>query len=199
MNEVFINEIWVNVVGYEGLYNVSNLGRVKSLDKEISNNRCEYTKKGKILKPYLDKDGYGTVNLYKDGNKKLLKVHRLVAQSFIENNENKPTVNHKNSIRFDNRADNLEWATYSENNQHAFDSGFQIPMKKDKCWVYNINPDLHPLAKKVINLKTGEIYGSLKTASLKNGIKYSRILSKLSINSSEINDTDLIYFDDFKK
>jgi len=189
-------EYWKQVVGYEGLYEVSNLGNIKSLSKKVSNGNGFFVKKEIILKPYLDKNGYGTVNLYKDKKKTLLKVHRIVGLAFIPNPQNKPTINHKNSIRNDNRVENLEWNTHSENNQHAFDSGFQKPMKKDKCWMYNINPDLHPASKDVINLKTGKIYKSLKTACIDMNIKYSTAISKVALSGKGKNDTDLMYVSD---
>lgn len=73
----------------------------------------------KLIKPWNDSHGYQSVSLSKDGNVKKVKVHRLVAEAFIENPKNKPTINHINEIRDDNHVDNLEWATYQENNNHG--------------------------------------------------------------------------------
>jgi hypothetical protein len=92
-------EIFKDIEGYFGLYQVSNMGNVKSF----------HTGKEKILKPKNDKDGYLFVVLSKQGKVKTCKIHRLVAQSFIENPQNLPQVNHKNEIKTDNRASNLEW------------------------------------------------------------------------------------------
>lgn len=99
-------EIWKDIDGYEGLYKVSNLGRVKSFYKSSN---------GKILK--LNKDNYGYIQttLYKDNLVKTFKVHRLVAIAFIPNLENKPEVDHINTIRDDNRVENLRWTTSKEN------------------------------------------------------------------------------------
>lgn len=112
-------EVWRDVIGYEGLYQVSDMGRVKSIgyDKE------------KILKPGRDTGGYFHVNLFKDGIKKLYKVHRLVCLNFLDNPENKEQVNHINGIKTDNRLINLEWNTRSENRQHAYNTGLQTSSK----------------------------------------------------------------------
>lgn len=197
MNEKI--EIWEDITGYEGLYQVSDLGNIKSLSKEVSNRNGVFVKKDKVLKKYQDKDGYNTVNLYKNKEKKLYKVYRIVATQLIPNPENKPTVNHINSIRSDDRKVNLEWNTYSENNKHAFDFGFQKPMRGDKCWIYNINPDLHPTSKEVIDLSNGKTYGSLKSACLDLKIKYSSMLSKISLNGKGKNDTSLMYLSELEE
>ena len=101
-------EIWKDIEGYGGLYQVSNLGRVKSLNY----NR---TKKEKILKPRSNKDGYLNVNLYKEGRMKTCLVHRLVAKAFIPNPDNKSQVNHRDEDKTNNCVDNLEWMTRREN------------------------------------------------------------------------------------
>ena len=102
------NEEWRDVVGYEGLYQVSSEGRVKSLKRK----GC---KSERILKPIDDGRGYLRVDLYAGGKRKRFKVHRLVCQAFHENPGNKPQVNHINENKTDNRASNLEWATAREN------------------------------------------------------------------------------------
>lgn len=102
------DEVWRTVVGYEGKYMVSNIGRVKSL---VSN--C-------ILNQY-DRNGYPHVGLYKNLKTKSLKVHRLVAVAFVGNPDNKPFVNHKDGTRNNNHVENLEWVTNQENRQHGID------------------------------------------------------------------------------
>lgn len=93
-----MSETWLPVVGYEGLYEVSNLGNIRSLFRYK-----------KILKPSPSWAGYLTVELFKDKKRKRVTVHRLVAQAFIQNPDNLPVVNHKDETRTNNHADNLEW------------------------------------------------------------------------------------------
>ena len=104
-----MSEEWRDVVGYEGLYQVSNQGRVKSFKWN----------KERFLKPSMDKDGYLLVTLCAGGKRKTLKVHRLVCEAFHENPDNKPQVNHINEDKTDNRACNLEWCTCKQNVNHG--------------------------------------------------------------------------------
>lgn len=126
------NEIWKDIKDYEGIYQVSNLGRVKSIErKEINKLGIERMLKEKILK-CLKVLGYFHISLSKDSIVKQFKIHRLVAQVFIPNPENKPQVNHKNGIRHDNRVENLEWVTASENMKHAVKYNLLKPHDKMK-------------------------------------------------------------------
>lgn len=101
-------EVWKPIKDYEGLYEISNLGRVKSLN-------YGGTGKGKVLKNIERSNGYLGVRLTKNGKTKAFKVHRLVAEAFIPNPEDKPCVDHINTIKNDNRVENLRWATHKEN------------------------------------------------------------------------------------
>ena len=101
---------WEYIEGYEEQYRVSDKGEVQYWE----NNEKEW----KTKKPRMDKDGYYYVRLKKSGEEKIKFVHRLVAEAFIDNPENKETVNHINGLKNCNRVDNLEWMTQEENNQH---------------------------------------------------------------------------------
>lgn len=130
-----MQEIWKDVIGYEGLYQVSNQGRVRSLDRNIKvkikhNNKA--LKKGKILKIQKGKSGYIIVALCKDGKVKHYRVHRLVAAAFIDNPENKPYVNHINGDKTDNRVENLEFCTQSENVLHSYKIKLRIINEEQK-------------------------------------------------------------------
>ena len=111
-----MSEEWRDVVGYEGLYQVSDQGRVKSLERTDSWGR---TVKERILKPGAKGKGYLFVRLCAGGKTRMFLVHRLVCQAFHENPDKKPQVNHLNEDKTDNRACNLEWCTRRENMNHG--------------------------------------------------------------------------------
>jgi len=106
------DEIWKDIVGYEGLYQVSNLGRVKHLERI---GRREKIIKERILRPGKSSKGYYVVSLCKEANRKTYQVHRLVAKTFIDNEQGKPQVNHKDEDKTNNNVTNLEWVTAKEN------------------------------------------------------------------------------------
>lgn len=108
-------EIWKDIPGYEGIYQVSDWGRVRSLDIFVPIRGGVQTRHGRVLVPYINIDGYRTVSLCKNKKKRTLRVCRLVAITFIFNQYNYPTVNHINEIKTDDRVENLEWCTVKYN------------------------------------------------------------------------------------
>lgn len=117
-------EIFRPIRGYEGLYEISNHGRVKSLPKSWGKDGRSFGVKGETeLMAHKMDNGYPRIVLCKDSIKRAMSVHRLVAEAFIENPNNYPVVNHRNSIKSDNYFENLEWTTYKGNAIHAFENG----------------------------------------------------------------------------
>lgn len=116
-------EIWKEIKGYEGFYEVSNTGKVRSLDRHIIEPRTGGLRKKKGVILSFSKARYGTVSLQKNGTRTPFLVHRLVADSFIEKIEGKDIINHKDFDKLNNNVENLEWCTQKENYNHAFING----------------------------------------------------------------------------
>lgn len=158
-------EEWKDIKGYEGFYEVSNTGKIRSLDHYIrQKNNSKKLHKGKILNTWSDKIGYIVVGLNKYNKYKIKKVHRLVAEAFIPNPENKSDVNHKDGNKANNCVNNLEWNTRAENMQHAYNTGLSKPYWTGKRGWYSTTG--RPI--KQIDMKTGEtikIYGSMEEAA----------------------------------
>ena len=119
-----MKEIWKTIKGYEGIYQVSNLARVRSIDRAIKySNGYSRVQKGITLKQHITHKGYLAVYLCDRQQNFHTSVHRLIALAFIPNPDSKTQVNHINGIKSDNRLVNLEWSTAKENMRHAFDTG----------------------------------------------------------------------------
>ena len=114
------NEIWKPIKGYEGLYEISDRGRVKRVRRKTKNG-C--TLMDRILNPRKQKNGYLSLALTKNSKIKSVLIHRLVAEHFVPNPENKPEVNHKDFDRTNNNAENLEWCTHAENITFSREAG----------------------------------------------------------------------------
>jgi len=154
-------EVWKDVIGYEGKYQISNMGRLKTLRREISFGRGRRFVNETIIKTSVQPNGYVSFAMNKNRKKKTTYVHRLVAQAFIPNPENKATVNHVNGIKTDNRVENLEWNTQSENNKHIY-SGL------------GKNPKAIPIVQLTLNGDFVKRFESAKEAQ-RNGFKQSSI------------------------
>ena len=118
-------EIWKDVVGYENIYEVSNLGRIRSAKGKTTQSTRHGTRKWKqrILKQKISKDGTCRADLWKNKMPKTFLVHQLVANAFIKQVEGKEYINHIDGNRLNNHVENLEWCTHEENNRHAFKNG----------------------------------------------------------------------------
>lgn len=162
-----MNEEWKAIEGYEGLYEISNLGNVRSLNYR--------NKKGciKIMNPKNTTTGYYNICLMKDKKKTYPKIHRLVAQAFIPNPDNKPIVNHIDGDKHNNAVSNLEWCTHKENTAHAINSGlFETNLTvADEIRQMAVDKNKKP----VLCITTGEIYHSAKEASIATNIKHSTL------------------------
>lgn len=172
-----MKEVWKDIKGFEGIYQVSNLGRVRSI-------RVIY------LKPQTIGGGYNSVRLYnikatKPTKPKTKLLHRLIAENFIPNPNKKSCVNHKNGIKTDNRLENLEWVTNSENGLHAYRIGLNYTRDeyRNKLGEYT--------SKIVIDLQTGIFYNSLVEACRIFGLCPKAFSKK--INNINKNNTSLRY------
>lgn len=124
-------EIWKDIKNYEGRYQISNMGRVKSLFRKVKTVSGYYiTVQEKILKQTVDNTGYYVVSLWKNNKHLRAHIHRLVAETFIFNHNNKPFINHIDGDKLNNNVSNLEWCTPKENNIHAYQYGLNPSRKK---------------------------------------------------------------------
>lgn len=174
-----MEEIWVDIKGWENMYQVSNLSRVRSLNRKvISKSNSFRFSKSIILNPTVGKIGYPVVGLSKEGYTKYCKVHRIVAENFIPNNLNKSQVNHINGIKTDNRICNLEWVTSKENIVHAVDNKLLIPYKKGEgYWVGKTGLN-NPKSKKVVQIKSGchiAVFDSLMDVERQLGLLHGNV------------------------
>lgn len=143
-----MKEIWRNIKEFHGIYQVSNLGRIRNI------------KKNKILTGYTNNKGYQMIHFHTNTQDKMYSIHRLVATYFKPNPKNLPQVNHKNEIKTDNRACNLEWCTAKHNMNYG-----TLPKRLS---IDKLNNTYN--TKKVICVETGVIYASLREAERQTGI-----------------------------
>lgn len=178
-------EIWKPVVGYEGRYEVSNFGRIKALKKEHFfgfKNAAKRIFDERILIPSYNTSGYLSVCLIdKNTNQVAVIIHQIVAKHFVDNRDNKPQVNHKNGIKTDNTAVNLEWVTCKENIRHAHKNGLAFVKRGGN----------HHWSKLVLNTQNGIFYDSIGEAANSVCMKLHTLAQKL--RGRRKNDTYFVY------
>ena len=164
-------ENWKDIKDYEGFYQVSDCGRIKSLARDIycQNGTFHYHAEERILVPCLNKYGYANVNLCKNGKRKNITVHRLVAESFLQNPENKSQINHKNEVKTDNVVENLEWcdAKYNAN----YGTRNERIIQNRRSFKFGDNPQ----AKLVFCVELNKTFDCAKRAQEELGISVSSI------------------------
>lgn len=144
-----MNEYFRPISGFEGLYEVNIKGEIRSLDREITVNGKKRAIRERVIKSRLGRGGYYTVVLSKGGRHFTKHIHRLLAEAFVKNSLNKPFVNHINGNKQDNRIENLEWVSHSENIRHAYRIGLSHVSNN----------------RKIIDTCTGKIFSSIKEAA----------------------------------
>ena len=170
-------EEWRTIEGYEGLYEVSNLGRVRSLDMYVKGRYGNYRlHKGKVLSPAKDKNGYLKVNLCYNGKDKIIRVHRLVAGAFVSNPDNLPEVNHKDEDKTNNNVENLEWCNRKDNINYGtrterqkntnIQNGFWTGLSKEEY-----KKKYYQNHKKEYNERKREYYRKKKEQNIQNNVK----------------------------
>lgn len=172
-----MNEIWKPVVGYEGLYEVSNLGNVRSVDHIVNvvrgEQRYQMPIKGQPLAPQPRQHGYLAVPLYGKGghktrNMRIFSVHRLVAQAFIPNPDNLPEVNHMDEDKTNNRADNLEWC------DRKYNSNYGTCIER-RCRITRNNERSRPISQYTISGELVKTYPSCHEAERQTGFSIGNI------------------------
>jgi hypothetical protein len=171
-----MKEVWKDVPGYEGMYQASNTGKIKSLTRIVNSSYGSKMRiTGKIKKLCQKPNGYVYVGLSKNGETRSYRVHRLIAMAFIENKSNLSDVNHKNGKKNDNRLSNLEWCSPSQNSIHAYEMNLR---KSPNYWegkfgaLHNLSKAVEMRSKEGIIIKT---FASIREAERITGIANQNI------------------------
>lgn len=151
-------EIWKDIPGYEGFYQASTLGRIRSVDRRVYSKSGSRLAPGTIRSPRIGSRGYMNIYLSRDGKKRIFTIHRIIATTFIENPNNLPIINHKNGNPSDNRVSNLEWCDLFYNYVHASE------VLGRNCGT-----------RRVLCVESGEIYNSIHDAARKLGVTVTAV------------------------
>lgn len=170
-DDSYLGDEWRDIPGFDGVYQVSNTGYVRRLRRHVPHRTCGHMyAPAMLMKISLDEDGYPQVGLTKNHHGDNHAVHRLVAEAFIPNPENKPTVNHKNGNKQDNNVNNLEWATVLEQNHHAIKTGL-----REGTMLKAREASRKSISKPVRCIETGEVFESGLAAERALGLKQTAV------------------------
>lgn len=174
-----VKEVWRPVRGFEGYYEVSDQGSVRSIDRVVEATNRTMHIRGKVLTPCLKKEGYLAVGLYRDGREKRMYVHRMVAEAFVPRPEGCDYVDHINCVRDDPRAENLRWVTASENVRHSIDEGhYDVDRHREYLSSEHARRRAAEANRCPVVRDDGVIYGSVAEAAEAMGYKTGSVLSR---------------------
>ena len=168
---------WKPIKGYEGMYEISNNGKVRSLSRWDNKGKRV---RGRMMKIYIGTHGYQIVDLCKNGKRKHYQLHRLMAETFIPNTDNKPCIDHINTIKTDNRIKNLRWVTRSENMLNELTRKHNSEGQKGKKLTEEHKKKVKEnssLKKSTLCIETNEIYFSAREAGRQTGICHVSIIA----------------------
>ena len=178
--------MWKYIKNFEGLYQISTEGVIRSLDRIVKTKKGKRTYKGTVLKPNVGTNGYYYVGLSKNGKSKTYYIHKVVTDTFLENPNNLSDVDHINGNKLDNRLENLQYLSHFDNSSKS---------NKGVCRKSN-KMEKNPKAKNVVGVKDGVIverFDCAKKITLKYGINYSTLRKQLQNNNCIINDIQYYY------
>lgn len=160
-------EQWKDIKDYEGLYQVSNMGRIRSLDRLVKGGYgCQKLIKGKIIKPYEAPSGYYKLSLYSHRKREMVYVHKTVAENWLPNPDNLPCINHKDENKKNNSVDNLEWCSYSYNNTYNGKQKITAEKTSKAVYQYSLSGELIKEWKSTMDIQrsTGYLNGNIGKA-----------------------------------
>lgn len=189
------NEIWKPVPGYEGFYEVSSIGRVRSVDHYVNSGNGRKLRKGRVLSQSISIHGYYFVHLSKINKQKSPTVHRLVALAFHPNPENKICVNHKDGVRTNNHISNLEWCTHKENTRHLFDvlGGYTHTEEAKYIISEKLKESKKKYSKPVTCIEDNLTFPSLSSAALYYDITPAAVLARIRAKKNRKETKTFVY------